>query len=276
MRVIALLAVHNEERFLGACLDHLASQGVESYVIDNGSTDRTATIAQEHPGVIGTETFPRHEDVYTWAPLLRRKEELALELEANWFMHIDADEIRLAPRQDQTLVQALSDVDRAGFNAVNFFEFTFIPTREAPDHDHPEFQQTMRFYYPFEKRPLWQLKAWKRQSVRVDLASSAGHTVSFPGLAMAPHKFPMRHYLFLSREHAIRKYVRRHYDPGEVARGWSGWRPFLQPEMIRLPSEAELRTYRGDARLDPSDAWTEHYLEKIWRLLDERESANDL
>jgi hypothetical protein len=75
----------------------------------------------------------------------------------------------------------------------------------------------------------------------------------------------MRHYLFLSPQHAIEKYVRRTYDPAEVARGWSGWRSGLRPEMVRLPSGAELRTYTGDDTLDPRGPWTEHYLSRVRR-----------
>ncbi len=259
MRVIALIAVHNEKRMIGACLDHLYDQGVESYVLDDMSTDSTMTIVRRHPGVIGVESFPRKDDTFSLAPQLRRKEELAAELDAEWFIHMDADEIRLPPRRNQTLAEGLAEADRAGFTAVNFFEFTFIPTQEAPDHDHPRFQETMRSYYPFRPWFPHRVQAWKRQVDRIDLASSGGHRVRFPGLNLAPRNFPMRHYLFLSYEHAIQKYVRRTYDPTEVARGWSGWRVGLRPEMLRLPSASELRTYDGDHTLDPANPWTEHY-----------------
>jgi glycosyltransferase involved in cell wall biosynthesis len=268
VRVIALIAVHNERRCIGACLDHLRSHGVESYVLDHASTDSTMSIVRAHPGVIGSEVFPREEGIFSLAPQLRRKEELAAELNADWFIHMDADEIRLPPRRDQTLAEGLADAARAGFNAVNFFEFTFIPTQEAPDHDHPGFQETMRSYYPFRPWFPHHVKAWRRQPGRVDLASSGGHRVRFPGINMAPRDFPMRHYLFLSRQHAIEKYVERQYDPVEVARGWSGWRVGLRPEMIRLPSSSELRVYEGDHALDSRDPWTEHYTSGVRRLVE--------
>lgn len=270
MRVIALIAVHNERRHIGACLDHLHRHGVESYILDNMSTDSTASIVRAHPGVVAIERFPRDNDTFSLAPLLRRKEEIAAELDADWFIHMDADEIRLPPRGAQTLAQGLADADRAGFNAVNFLEFTFIPTREAPDHDHPRFQDTMRSYYPFRPWFPQHVKAWKRQADRVDLASSAGHRVRFPGFNLAPWSFPMRHYLFLSREHAIEKYVRRTYDPEAVARGWSGWRVGLLPDMISLPSRSKLRVYEGDDTLDAQNPWTEHYLAIVRRQAEAR------
>ena len=65
-------------------------------------------------------------------------------------MHLDCDEMRLPPRPDTTLAEAFAELDADGYNAVNFNEFTFIPTQEAPDHDHPRFQETMRRYYPYK------------------------------------------------------------------------------------------------------------------------------
>ena len=45
MRVVALLATYNEERFVGGCIEHLQRQGIETYLIDNESTDATVEIA---------------------------------------------------------------------------------------------------------------------------------------------------------------------------------------------------------------------------------------
>ena len=139
VRVVALLATHNEERFITGCLEHLIGQGVEVYLIDNCSADRTVEIAERYlgHGLIDIETFPRAEGVYKWRSILERKEQLATMLEADWFMHVDADEIRLPPHSARTLAQTFAEVDAQGYNAVNFLEFTFVPTREAPDHDHP-------------------------------------------------------------------------------------------------------------------------------------------
>jgi glycosyltransferase involved in cell wall biosynthesis len=264
MRVIALLATYNEERFIAGCLEHLFRQGVEVYLCDNESTDQTVAIAERYlgHGLIGIETLPR-AGMYSWRPILERKEQLATTLEADWFMHVDADEIRLPPHSDRTLAQAFAGVQAQGYNAVNFLEFTFIPTQEAPDHDHPDFQKTMRWYYPFLPTFPHRLNAWKRQSGREELAWSGGHRVRFPGLHMYPESFRMRHYLFLSVPHAIRKFVARVYDPAELAVGWHGWRTSVRPEMIKLPPEADLRTYLSDDQLDSSNPRTQHYCADI-------------
>jgi glycosyltransferase involved in cell wall biosynthesis len=258
-RVVAILATYNEERFIEVCLDHMIEQNVAVYLIDNGSSDHTVGIAQRYlgRGLIGLETFPR-AGLYIWRPLLERKEQLATTLDGEWFIHLDADEIRLAPRGGGTLAEAFREVEEQGFNAVNFQEFTFTPTREDPDHDHPAFQQTMRRYYPFSAAS--QVKAWKRPSVPVEFAWSGGHEVRLDTLRIFPQNFVMKHYLFLSISHAHRKYVDRIYDPSEVAAGWHRARAALRPELIKLPAESELRSFVSNDKLDVSNPRTKHYL----------------
>jgi glycosyltransferase involved in cell wall biosynthesis len=102
MRIIALLASYNERRFIEPCLAHLHRHGVDAYLIDNGSTDNTVEIAETwlDRNLLGIESFPRGKgDVYDWRGLLRRKEELAREFDADWFIHQDPDEAPLPPGQ---------------------------------------------------------------------------------------------------------------------------------------------------------------------------------
>jgi len=264
MRIVAILTTYNEERFIAGCLENLFRQGVEVYLCDNGSTDQTVTIAERYQGrgLIGIEDIPRDGLIHRRS-LLERKEQLAVTLEADWFMHVDADEIHLPPRSDWTLAQAFTEVEKRGYNVVNFNEFTFIPTRESPDHDHPDFQKTMRWYYPFLPPSPHLMRAWKRQADRVELAWSGGHRIRFPGLQMDPEPFRMKHYLFLSKAHAIRKYVERRFDPVQLAMGWHGWRAKLRPEMIELPAQSELRTYVSDDQLDASNPRSRHFLDDM-------------
>ena len=261
MRVIGLLATYNEERFITACLKHLAHQGIDVYIIDNESEDQTVSLARQFLGcgVVGIETFPRR-GVYSWRSILKRKEQLAAELEADWFMHVDADEIRLAPTSEQKLSEAFAEADQQGFNAVNFIEYAFVPTKQSPNHDHSDYLRTMRWYYPIQPSFPHHLKAWKKQAGRVELAQSGGHVVHFPGLRMFPKSFVMRHYLFLSADHALRKYVQRNYDPKELAQGWHRVRSRLRPEQIVLQDEDELRYFVSDDCLDPSNPLKQHPL----------------
>jgi hypothetical protein len=263
MRLVALLAVYNEERFIRACLEHLIGQGAEVYVIDNQSTDRTAAIAAEYAGrgLAGLETLPR-AGAFSLRAQLARKEQLAAELQADWFLHADADEFHVSPIPGQTLMTALAEADRAGCNAVNFLEFTFTPTREAPDHDHSDFRATMRWYYPFLPSYPHRLNAWRQPRAGVDLQSTGGHEVRFAGRRMLPRSLYMRHYLCLSAAHAAEKYAARAFDAAEVAADLHTWRARLRPERIQFPSERELRRYTSDAALDGSRPRRRHFLEE--------------
>lgn len=257
-RVVAIIATYNEERFIGGCLEHLFANGVEAYLCDNESTDRTVEIATRYSGrgLRGIETLPR-DGTYRWRQILARKQQLAEELDADWFLHLDADEIPQSTRCGQSLADAIGEADAGGYNAIEFRELTFVATQESPDHDHPEFRRTMRWYYPFAPVRLFFIprlhlvRGWKAQP-RVDLVSTGGHQAKFPRRRISPRPHFLRHYLILSREHMLRKYVHRQYDAGEVQDGWHGWRARLTPDSIRLPSQAELRFAADDGDLDTS------------------------
>ncbi|HEX3511307.1 MAG TPA: glycosyltransferase family 2 protein [Solirubrobacteraceae bacterium] len=258
MRIIALIQVYNERRFIANCIEHLREQGVEVYLVDNESTDDTVAIAERYVGrgVIDIESIAR-EDCYAVREQVAHKEQLAQRLDADWFIHYDADEVRVSPKQGQTLAEAIAEYDEAGFNAINFLEFTFVPTRESPDHDHPDFAKTMLWYYPYLPTFPHRLNAWKNQDGPVDLGG-AGHRIKFPGLRMAPESLYMRHYMFLSAEHVREKYVGmpRREPPGLPQH----WRGLLRADDVQLSSEKEMRRYTADHLLDPSEPRTTHLI----------------
>lgn len=281
MRIVAILASYNEQRFIRACLEHYLQQGIEVYLLDNDSTDGTLDIAREYLGrnLIGIERIPRN-GMYVWRDILMRKEEIADRLKADWLMHADPDEIRVAPDSRQTLAEAIADVDRQGYNAINFMEYTFIPVRESPDHDNDGFQKTMKWYYPYAQRHPHRLNAWKKQPAHfpgprallreivrnrrwripsVNLHDSGGHIVSFPGIHPYPVDFKLKHYIVLSLDHAIQKYVKKVYDPKEIA-GAHGWRATAKEHDFLLPSQNQMRLYTSDNELDPGNPLKEHLL----------------
>ena len=269
-RVVALLATRNEERFIGGCIKYLVNEGVQVYLIDNQSTDRTVEIAEQwlRRGLIGIESTP-FDGTFNLPAQLERKEQLAASLDGDWFIHLDADEIKSSPQPGMTLAEAFAAVEEAGYNAVDFEEFTFVPTRETPDHDHADYARTMRWYYPFVPRSPWRINAWQRQSGSVNLrwAGGLGHRVTFPGMRLCPIKFPMRHYMFLSVEHACRKYGPRKQNMAAIAAGRyagpRGWHNHWTPQPFPLPSASELCEVREGEPLDASRPRTRHYMAGI-------------
>lgn len=281
MKIVAILASYNEKRFIRACLEHYLQQGIHVYLLDNDSTDETVDIAQEYLGrnLIGIERIPRN-GMYKWPQILMRKEQLADELQADWLMHADPDEIRIAPRSNMTLAEAIQQVDHEGYNAINFMEYTFLPVRESPDHDHPDFQKTMRWYYPFGPRHPHRLNAWKKQPRRwqsiktyireavrnqrwgapsINLTASGGHVVDFRGIRPYPIDFKLKHYIVLSLDHAISKYVKKVFDPKDIA-NLHGWRGMAKEHEYMLPSQSQMRLYSSDDELDAANPHADHLL----------------
>ncbi len=282
MKIVAILAAYNEERFIARSLEHLIGQGLEVHLCDNDSTDRTVALAEPFlgKGLREIERIPRTEGVHPWPRILQRKEELSVALEGDWFLHADPDEIHLPPAGYATLHDAVSRADADGYNAINFVEFTFLPTQEAPDHEHEAYDRTMRHYYPFLPSFPHRLNLWKKHPLPLGLAESGGHLVDFPGLRLWPESGRMKHYLFLSVAHALEKYGKRRHDPAALARGWHGWRARVfgtrgseRPDLLALPQAGELRHAPSDADLDASQPlarhpWMEDWVRRIGELDD--------
>jgi hypothetical protein len=120
-----------------------------------------------------------------------RKAQLASELDADWFMHHDADEFRDSPWPGLSLSEGIALVDRLGYNAIDFALMNFLPVNH--EHGGPGDQQRLRHYEPGRWWDEPQITCWKKTPV-VDLATSGGHEAQFPGREIFPIRFLLRHY----------------------------------------------------------------------------------
>jgi len=229
--VVALISAFNEADIIGQVIEHLASEGVSVYLIDDGSEDETVREAEAYVGrgVIGIErlaaaSIPHRFD---WAAILRRKEALAGSLSADWFIHHDADEFRESPLPRVTLAEAIGHVDALGYNAIDFHLLNFWPTTGGQAGVGPVPERDVRQSLPsYELGEPWnriQVKCWKNLGLPIDLASSGGHEVRFAGRNVYPLRFLLRHYPIRSDAHGRRKvFVDRlpRFLPAERAQGW--------------------------------------------------------
>jgi glycosyltransferase involved in cell wall biosynthesis len=252
MRVLALMTVRNEELVLERALAHLETQGVEVCLIDNGSSDRTVDIARAFRDrcVVRLEHLA-FQGRFELARVLQNEERLAREIEADWYLHHDADEIREAPVGMGTLAEAFARVAAEGYNAIDFDEFVFVPTSLDQRFEGRDFVAEMSDYYYFCPAPLRRVNAWRRRRWgKVDLTTSGGHSVRFRRRTVYPQPFILRHYMALSMEYARRKFGERRFDPTEVAeRGWHLARASFDSAEMRFPPASALR------RVDPAGAW---------------------
>jgi hypothetical protein len=223
-RVVALVAAFNEDDVIEPSLTRLIGEGVEVYLIDNWSTDRTVELARNFlgRGLIGIEHFPPDgpSGVYDWAPMLARMEQLSTELGAHWYMHTDPDEIRLSPWPGVTLRDAFYHVDRLGFTAVDHNSLQFRPI----DNGYRDGTSFEDYFQHFSLDYICdnQLKSWRYTGVR-PLLAGAGHRVVVTGRRVYPYHFLYKHYPHRSQQHAERKVLRERlprYAENERRAGW--------------------------------------------------------
>ncbi|MGL5082747.1 MAG: glycosyltransferase [Microcoleaceae cyanobacterium] len=257
-KVIALLTVRNEEMYLDRCLNHLYNEGIETCLIDNSSSDCTLEIAQSffNRGVIRIEHFP-FDGKFELQKICRNEERLAREINADWFMHHDADEIRQAPAPYKTLLEGIKDADSQGYNAINFDEFVFLPTEDEECFEGRDYVEEMKYYYFFEPTPQRRINIWKKTN-EIELYSSGGHQADFLGRRVFPTSFILRHYIVLSRNHAITKYTKRIHSEADLSKGWMLDRANFTPEKLNFPSKNQLKRINESGIWDKSYPWTEH------------------
>jgi hypothetical protein len=253
--IIAIISAFNEEDIIAQVIDDLVAQRVSVYVLDNGSTDRTA--AEIAPfigrGVIGVERFASETEAgagrYDWTRILQRKAELAQELDAAWFIHHDADEFREGPWAGLDLAASIEKVDRFGYNAIDFDVLNFWPTHDnfKPGQD---VREAFVGYEPGQPCDKLQIRCWKKMSGQVDLVSSGGHEAVFPGRKIFPIRFILRHYPIRGQAHGARKiFEERHprFTEEERERGWHVQYERFEPGQSFLRDAATMIRYDPDA-----------------------------
>jgi glycosyltransferase involved in cell wall biosynthesis len=230
-RVIAIISAYNEEDIIAQVLGHLLDQGILAYLLDHWSTDDTATEAKQYlgRGLLSVERFPGDGAVategsgaFSWESILRRKEALARELEADWFIHHDADEFRESPWPHLNLREAIRAVDGFGYNGIDFELLNFWPTHDGFRRG-DDVRQAFPFYEPGQSWDKLQIKCWKNVGSPVDLVSTGGHDATFEGRRVFPLRFVLRHYPIRSQAHGERKVLverRERFAATERGRGW--------------------------------------------------------
>jgi glycosyltransferase involved in cell wall biosynthesis len=261
MRVVAIICTRNEELHIARCLDDLHAAGIETILIDNDSTDRTVLIAQNYlgKGLLFIKTLPWRGH-FSLAEQIATKKEVIGRIEHDWVLYVDADEWLCPLQLGSTLADAINRVDSKGFNCINFDEMVFAPWPGEDFTAGGSYTRRMLTYYFFEPRPHRLMRAWRRD---LRPAMETGHRLFSSQLKLYPHNFVLRHYVALSRAHAIKKYVGRRFDPTEVARGWHFNRLTINADNLMLkPSSYLKRLERWDSTaFDKSAPATKHFWE---------------
>jgi len=222
MTITAIVAAYNEEDIIGTVLADLMDQGVRVHLLDQGSTDGTVEEARRVQRDRLLEIEPLEGEGFSLARIVRRKEVLAAELATDWVVNADADEFRESPWPDIGFARGIEEVDRLGFNAIDFAVYNFMPVDDGfRKGDDP--REVFRFYEPGALFDRLQVRCWKKQPGSLDLVSTGGHEARFAGRRVFPLRFLLRHYPIRGQAHGERKVFKERgprFSAEERARGW--------------------------------------------------------
>ena len=254
--ITAILCVRNEERYLRTTLSHLTRNGIQLVVIDNDSVDSTPQILDEFAAHIVGRHMLRWCGEFDLTAVIERVRPIADEIASGWIVWQDADEILESHDPSESLRQAIERIDATGANAINFDEFVFLPLGidVQPGQD---FRSLIRHYYFHEPRPQRLMRAWRAGQGFIQ--ADGGHQVVGEGLRVHSRNLALRHYPFLSADHARRKYSQRTFSDRDVAKGWHAKRMGVLPGDMEFPVLERLVTWTPGEPLETSDPWPHHY-----------------
>jgi glycosyltransferase involved in cell wall biosynthesis len=111
-----LVPARNAEHLLPGWLASVSCYADAVIALDDGSTDRTRAILEEHPLVTDVRTNPVRRSYHGWDDLANRQRlvDAALHAGAQWLLFLDADE-RIASDDARALRHFLADEARPGY-----------------------------------------------------------------------------------------------------------------------------------------------------------------
>jgi glycosyltransferase involved in cell wall biosynthesis len=235
LSICAVIAVRNEAQYLQVLLPLLLNQGIEVVILDNGSTDQSHKIYAAYDGnpIIYVRHIP-YLGTFSLIQQLEEKRKIFEQIKHDWVIHHDADEVFEHFQPGLTLRDAIQEADDNGFNALNFDEFVFLPEPDGDYAGRNYYKEMLRYYFfePFKNRKN---AVWKR-AMNFDNRRSGGHLLSGDGLSFFPTNHVFRHYITLSQEHAIDKYLTRTFSQDDKSLGWHGNRLNFTRENLALPT----------------------------------------
>lgn len=225
VKVLAIIHAYNEEDVIDKTVEHLLEQNLDILVLDNWSTDNTykkvEKLKNKYPNRIMLSKYPDNkpkENIYDWTKQLHKTEQISKELDYDWYVHYDADEIRISPFKNTTLSEMISFVDSLGYNAIDTTVIDFRMTKK----DDNTFGKNGYFEIGRKPSHFSQIKTWKKCN-DIDLANSAGHLAIFKDQKVYPLKILNKHYPLRSFEQAKRKIFKDRLPRFEKEKNEKGW-----------------------------------------------------
>ena len=246
LKVVCVIMAHNAARTLPAVLNHLKKNNFLAAVVDHGSTDATSEILDRFESdPIIFRSFEPFDGVFRLSQQLEIKRRIIAQIDADWIIHLDADEILESPRAGESLRSFITRLDAEGAATIECDEFVFAPENDAADYEGRDFVAEMTRYYHFapEKRRLQ--RAFKCGIDTSYWDRSGGHQVT-QDASSQPERMRMRHYIGLSVAHLREQYLGRVFCGEELSRGWHCNRVPVAMDFVRAPDPSKLLDVRVD------------------------------
>jgi len=257
---VAILCVRNESLHIRRAVSNFIDQDINVVVIDNGSTDNTVEICKEFlgHGLLKIEYMPWN-GTFDLTQQLEFKKAIIDTLDHDWIIHADADECLQSPVSGESLLEGISRISNAGYNAINFDEFVFLPIN-GQELDIDNYEKRFLNYYFFTPNHQWLVRAWKN-NVNFQNIQHGGHYVIGDDVKISSESFILRHYQILSQQHAFQKYIVRVFSKRDLLKNWHKKRLYLTREQLKLPNSDKLKTlsHWDSVDFDRSDPKKEHF-----------------
>lgn len=193
MKIIAFIAVYNEEGLIEESIENAREQGLDVIVIDNGCTDGTIGIVKK----LGVPTFEYKTDSHLMTRINERAILIAKEIGCDWYVQKDADEM-FETYDGRKVVEVVNDADILGYNCMRFDLYEFWPTVDD-DLSIANFTERIQYYSYFGNNHLKMIKnspeIWTNNSHRPE-----GTIKESPLIELI-----IRHYKFIGLEQGRKK-----------------------------------------------------------------------
>ena len=241
VQVVAIMMARNCAPTLARVLQHLDENEIPVVYIDHASSDGSEKLTKNflRRPIIRTVHEP-YAGYFSLTRQLEIKRQIIEASEAEWILHVDADEIIEAPSSDENLRQFIERIDRSGYDVIDAQEFVFPPRNEAENFEGSDFVQTMRHYYYFSPPRRTLHRIFRRSYATEHWLKSGGHALHVSADKVSPEKLRLRHYIGLSLNHLRRQYLGRVFSGAELQRGQHGNRVPPHQGFIRAPDNAKL------------------------------------
>jgi len=207
MKIVAMIAVFNDEDFIQEVIEHNISQGLELVILDNGSTDKTFQICQKFLDKGVLKLFQFKSSSWNLATNNRLLYDLALSQSPDWIILCDSDELLESGIKNQTLKDLILKADSESYNIIQFNRFEFQMS-DNDDKNSDSIKEKLK-YYSFGIDFLY--RAWKFfPGIRI--MNIGSHLPIFPEgykYKIFPKNAVIRHYTFRSIEQAKNKLASR-------------------------------------------------------------------